>query len=52
MSNLGTKHNALNKIPALQDKTVQIISFRANNYDVGELYKNDKILRISDYIKL
>ena len=29
-----------------------MINFRANNYNVGELYKNDKILRISDYIKL
>ena len=30
------------KIQALQDKAVQIINFRANNY-VGELYKNHKI---------
>ena len=43
---------ALNKIQALQDNAVRIIDFKANNYDVGELYKNDKILRISDYIKL
>ena len=42
----------MNKIQALQDKAVGIINFRANNYDVGELYKNDKIIRISDYIKL
>ena len=41
----------MNKIQALQDKAVLIISFRANNY-VAELYKNDKTLRISDYIKL
>ena len=40
--------NTLNKIQALQDTAVQIINFRANNYDVGELYKNNKILRISD----
>ena len=36
----------------MQDKPVRIISVRANNYDVGELYKNYKILRSSDYIKL
>ena len=48
----GQNINTLNKIEALQDKAVQIINFRANNYDVGELYKNDKILSISDYIKL
>ena len=42
----------MNKIQALQDKAVRIINFKANNYDVGELHKNDKILRISDYIKL
>ena len=48
----GLNFNALNKIQALQDKAVRIINFKANNYDVGEHYKNDKILRISDYIKL
>ena len=41
----------MNKIKALQDKAVQTINFRANNY-VRELYKIDKILIISDYIKL
>ena len=40
-----------NKIQALQNNAVRIISFRANNYDVGEFYKNDELLRISDYIK-
>ena len=33
--------NTLNKIQALQDKAVRIINFRANNYNVGELYKNN-----------
>lgn len=42
----------MNKIQALQDKGVRIINFKVNNHGVGELYKNDKILRISDYIKL
>ena len=44
--------NALNKIQALQDEALRILNFRANDYDVGELYKNNKIIRISDYIKL
>ena len=34
------------------DKAVETINFRANNHDNGEHYKNDKILRISDYTKL
>ena len=42
----------MTKIQALQDKAVRIINFKANNYDIGELYENSKILRISDYIKL
>ena len=42
----------MNKIQALQGKAIRIANFRANNYDVGELCKNDKIHRISDYIKL
>ena len=48
----GQNINTLNKIQALQVKAIRVINFRANNYDVGELSKNDKILRISDYIKL
>ena len=40
----GQNINILNKIQALQDKAVQVIKFRANNYDVGELYKNNKII--------
>ena len=28
----------------MQDKAVPIINFRANIYDIGELYKNDKNL--------
>ena len=35
-------------------KHFPILNFRANDYDVGELYKNNKIIRfqIPDYIKL
>ena len=32
----GDKASTLNKIPALQGKTVRIINFRAKNYDAGE----------------
>ena len=42
----------MRKIQALKDEAVPIINFRTNNYDVGEFYKNDKLLRNSDYIKL
>ena len=48
----GQNINTLNKIQAPQVKAVRIINFRANSYDVAELYKNDKMLKISDYIKL
>ena len=44
MLNLGQNINTLDKIQALQDKAVRIINFRANNYDIGVLYKNDKYL--------
>lgn len=40
----GQNINTLNKIQALQDKAVWIINFRANNNDVGELYKMIKCL--------
>ena len=49
---MGQNINTLNKTQALQDKAVRIINFRANNYGVEVLYKNDKRLIISDYIKL
>ena len=42
----------MNETQALQDKAVGIINFRADNNNVGKLYKNNRILRISDYIKL
>ena len=29
-----------------------MINFRVNNYDIEELYKDNNIFRISDYIKL
>ena len=48
----GQTFKTSNKTQTLQDNAVWIINSKADNYDVGELYKNDKILRISYYIKL
>ena len=48
----GQSSNTLNKIQPLQDKAVRIINFKPDNQNVGELYKRDKILKVSDYIKL
>ena len=48
----GQSSNTLNKIQPLQDKAVRIINFKPDNHNVGELYKRDKILKVSDYIKL
>ena len=46
------KENQIEKIPQLQDKTLRIINFKPINYPVLKLYKNDKILKLQDYIKL
>ena len=48
----GQGSNTLNKIQPLQDKAVRIINFKPDNHNVGELYKRDKILKVSVYIKL
>ena len=48
----GQSSNTLNKIQPLQDKAVRIINSKPDNHNVGELYKRDKILKVSDYIKL
>ena len=48
----GQNQSILNKIQPLQDKALRIINFKPNNFDTAELYKRDKILKISDYIKL
>ena len=44
--------NTLTKIQPLQDKALRVIHFKANNHDARDLYKNDEILKISDYIKM
>ena len=41
------------RISELQDKAIRIINFfKPKNYPVAELYKNSRILKLSDYIKL
>ena len=52
MPNMGQSFNTLTKIQPLQDKTLRVINSKANNHDVRDLYKNDQILKISDYIKM
>ena len=42
----------LRKVELLQNKALRIINFKNNEYNVNELYKTNKILRIADYIKL
>ena len=49
---MGQNSNNLNKIQPLQDKAVRIINFKPDNHNVEELYKQDKILKVTDYIKL
>ena len=47
------KNTALfRKIQELQDKTIRIINFKPDEFNVNELYKSDKILKISDFINL
>ena len=48
----GQNQSILNKIQPLQDKALRIINFKPDNFDTAELYKKDKIIKISDYIKL
>ena len=48
----GQKENQIKKISELQDKALRIINFKPINHPVLELYKNNKILKLQDYIKL
>ena len=48
----GQNKCKIQKISKLQDKTIRIINFKQKNYPVAELYKNSRILKLSDYIKL
>ena len=42
----------LRKSEPLQNKAMRIINFENNEYNVNELYKTNKILKIADYNKL
>ena len=48
----GQNEGKIQKISELQDTAIRIISFKPKNYHVAELYKNSRILKLSDYIKL
>ena len=48
----GQNKGKIKKISELQDKAIRIINFKQKNYPVAELYKNSRILKLSDYIKL
>ena len=48
---MGAKRK-IKKISRLQDKALRIINFKPINHPMLELYKNDKILKLQDYIKL
>ena len=48
----GQNKGKINKISELQDKAIKIINFNLKNYPVVELYRNTRILKLSDYTKL
>ena len=48
----GQNKGKIKKISELQDKPIRIINFKLKNYPVAELYKNSRILKHSDYMKL
>ena len=48
----GQNKGKIKKISELQDKAIRIINFKPKNYPAAELYKNSRILKHSDYMKL
>ena len=48
----GQNNTILRKLEPIQNKTLRIINFKNNEYNVNELYKRNKNLKIADYIKL
>ena len=40
------------KIQDLQGKAIRIINYKPDDFNVNELYRNDKILKITDFISL
>ena len=45
----GQNNTILRKLEPLQNKALRIINFKNNEYNVNELYKTNKILKIADY---
>ena len=48
----GQNKCKIKKISELQDKSIRIINFKEKNYPATELYKNSRILKLSDCLKL
>ena len=48
----GQSNTILRKLEPLQNKALRIINFKKNEYNVNELYKTNKTLKIADYIEL
>ena len=49
---LYENNTILRKLESLQSKALRIINFKNNEYNVNELYKTNKILKIADYVTL
>ena len=48
----GQNEAKIKQISELQDKALRIINFKPKNHPASELYKSNKILKLTDYIKL
>ena len=48
----GQNSTILRKLEPLQNKALKIINFKNDEYNINDLYKTNKILKIADYIKL
>ena len=48
----GQNESTIKQLSELQDKAIRIINFKDKNHPANELYHDNKILKIFDYIKL
>ena len=48
----GQKETMVGKLLQLQNKAMRIINFKPNDHPTNALYHSNKILKITDYIKL
>ena len=48
----GQNEIVVRRLQPLQNKALRIINFKPFDYDANELYKENKILKLTDYIKL